>query len=54
MFDLGADHFEFEDLVDVEFIGAGMDLTRIVNFSTAANDTGILDITHRRRLVIRH
>jgi parallel beta-helix repeat protein len=52
-FDLGSDHFEFYSIADVEFAGAGADLTLIRNSNSSASDTEPFDFTGADRVRIR-
>ena len=52
-FNLGADHFEFSNIADIEFFGQGMGLTVLTNNSSDADDTEPFDIVTADNLVIR-
>jgi parallel beta-helix repeat protein len=52
-FDLGADHFEFDAIANISFIGQGMAATTIRNFSNDASDTEPFDIVVGNNLVVR-
>ncbi len=52
-FDFGTDHFEFYDVHDIVFQGAGMDATTIQNSTDAATDTEPFDCSNCDRLTIR-
>jgi parallel beta-helix repeat protein len=51
-FDLGADQFEFYDVEDVVFRGAGMGVTTIGNHTDAARDTEPFDFVRADRISI--
>jgi len=52
-FDFGAEYFKFHDLRDVEFAGAGMNLTIIQNNSSAAADTEPFNFTGADGVTVR-
>jgi len=52
-FDLGASHFELNDIVGIAFEGQGIDTTTIVNNESAATDTEVFDVTRADRMAIR-
>ncbi|MGI9658609.1 MAG: DUF7594 domain-containing protein, partial [Gaiellaceae bacterium] len=52
-FDLGSDHFEFDEIADINFQGAGIDVTVIRNNSSASTDTEPFDFVGADRVTIR-
>jgi parallel beta-helix repeat protein len=52
-FNLGADHFEFNGISDIEFFGQGIGVTAIVNNSSASTDTEPFDMVTADRITIR-
>jgi parallel beta-helix repeat protein len=52
-FDLGPDWFEFDDLLHVEFAGAGIDTTYLINNSSASTDTEPFDFERSDYITIR-
>jgi parallel beta-helix repeat protein len=52
-FDLGGSWWEFYDLVNIRFLGQGMDATTIRNNSSASTDTEPFDISTASNVVIR-
>ncbi|WBB77277.1 right-handed parallel beta-helix repeat-containing protein [Micromonospora sp. WMMD882] len=52
-FDLGTDYFKIVEVADVEFVGAGMDLTVIRNSSSASADTEPFNTKGAVRMTIR-
>jgi parallel beta-helix repeat protein len=52
-FDLGRENFEFTQLANVSFEGAGIDSTTITNSSIAALDTEVFDLTRTSLIGIR-
>ena len=52
-YDFGSDHFEFDDVTDVTFSGAGMGMTVLQNASNAATDTEPFDFERSDRITIR-
>ncbi len=52
-FDLGSDHFEFDDISDIVFEGQGVDSTVITNNSSAPEDTELFDIVTADALTLR-
>ena len=52
-FDLGANHFEFYGLRDIAFVGAGMGLTTIRNYTAEAGDTEPFDIVGAFGVTVR-
>ncbi len=43
LFDMGSDHFEFDDVDHIIFRGQGIDVTTLVNNTSEADDTEIFD-----------
>jgi parallel beta-helix repeat protein len=52
-FDLGAEHFEFDDVDAISFVGQGIDVTTISNNASAADDTEIFDFVHADHVLIQ-
>ena len=53
LFDLGTDHFEFDDVDSITFTGQGTGVTTLVNNTSEADDTEIFDMVHADHVVIR-
>jgi len=52
-FNLGTDHFEFYDIHDLNFVGAGMDQTTLRNSTSVASDTEPFDVSGAFRVTVR-
>jgi len=52
-FDFGSEYLELDDVANIAFEGQGMNLTTLVNNSSAATDTEIFDVVGSDALTIR-
>ena len=52
-FDFGSDHFEFDEIADIDFRGQGIDVTVLSNNSSASTDTEPFDFVGADRVTIR-
>jgi parallel beta-helix repeat protein len=53
-FDFGSDYFVLVDVTNIEFVGAGVDVTIIKNYSEAASDTEPFSFTRANGIKIRN